>query len=291
MKVLKDERRIFEQLRSHYEVEKELANKLLNANKEDRKKLYTSVYNELFKRVPNHPQIFKKNSFVESSEAVNQQMKLLKRFLNPSVTFLEVGSGSCNLSIEAARYVQKVYAIDVSDEIAKDLDSRDNFKFLVSDGCSIPVPDNSINVAYSYQLIEHLHPDDTYDQLQNIYKALVYKGVYICVTPNKLSGPHDISRYFDNFATGFHLREYTAVELYDLFIKCGFSKINYYVGIKGRYFVFPFFLLNFLEKIINAFPPSLRRRIIGVQPLKKLLDVLIIVGFKGTRLPTTPNLL
>lgn len=281
MKIPKDERRTFEQLRNHYEVEKKLANKLLNANKEDRKKLYTSVYNELFKRVPDHPQIFKKHSSIESDEAVNQQMKLLKYFLNPSVTFLEVGSGSCNLSIETARYVQKVYAIDVSDEIAKDLDPRDNFKFFVSDGCSIPVPDNSVDVAYSYQLIEHLHPDDTYDQLQNIYNALAYKGVYICVTPNKLSGPHDISKYFDDFATGFHLKEYTAVELYDLFIKCGFSKINYYVSIKGRYFVFPYLLLNFFEKFLNAFSPSLRKKIINTQPLKKLLDVLIIVGFKG----------
>lgn len=281
MKVLKDERRTLEQLREHYEIEKELANKLRNANKENRKKLYTSVYNELFNRVPHHPQLFKKHNLMERGEAVDHQMKLLKRFLKPSITFLEIGSGSCNLSIKVAQYVKKVYAIDVSDEIAKDLESRDNFEFIVSDGCSIPVPDHSIDVAYSYQLIEHLHPDDTYDQLQNIYKALAYKGVYICVTPNKLSGPHDISTYFDDFATGFHLREYTAVELYDLFRNCGFSKIDYYVGIKGRYFVFPFFLLNIFEKILNAFSPFLRKKIINTQPLKKLLDVLTIAGFKG----------
>lgn len=281
MKVIKDERRTLEQLREHYEIEKELANKLRNANKEDRKKLYTSVYNELFHRVPHHPQLFKKHNLIERGEAVDHQMKLLKRFLKPSITFLEIGSGSCNLSIKVAQYVKKVYAIDVSDEIAKDLESIDNFEFIVSDGCSIPVPDHSIDVAYSYQLIEHLHPDDTYDQLQNIYKALAYKGIYICITPNKLSGPHDISKYFDDLATGFHLKEYTAVEFHDLFKRCGFFRTDFYVSIKGSYFVFPFFLLKAFEKTLEVIPPILRKKIINTQPFKKLLDVLTIVGYKG----------
>lgn len=61
--------------------------------------------------------------------------------------------------------------------------------------------------------MEHLHPDDAYEQLQEIYNALIPGGIYICITPNRLSGPHDVSQYFDSIATGFHPKEYTTVEM------------------------------------------------------------------------------
>jgi len=41
-----------------------------------------------------------------------------------------------------------------------------------------------------------------------------------------LSGPHDISAYFDDGATGFHLKEYSNEELYRLFLKTGFKNIT-----------------------------------------------------------------
>ena len=39
--------------------------------------------------------------------------------------------------------------------------------------------------------------------LANLYRALKPGAVYVCITPNRLSGPHDISLYFDSVATGF----------------------------------------------------------------------------------------
>jgi len=69
-------------------------------------------------------------------------------------------------------------------------------------------------------------------------------GIYICVTPNRLSGPHDISKYFDVTATRFHLKEYTNTELSDLFKEAGFLKVRAYVGAMGIYVRFPLFLLS-----------------------------------------------
>ena len=46
-----------EQLRHHYEVERELADRLRSASREERKQLYAGVYDELFRRVPDHPQL------------------------------------------------------------------------------------------------------------------------------------------------------------------------------------------------------------------------------------------
>jgi len=206
------DKRTFKQLKEHYEIEKKLANRLRNASREERRYLYNVLYDELYRRVPHHPQLTQKKYPELRYVKLSRQMRFLKRYLKPESIFLEVGPGDCTLSLNVAKHVKKVYAIDVSEEITKHEKFPQNFELIISDGCSIPVPQSSISIAYSNQLMEHLHPEDAYYQLKNIYKALNNNGKYICRTPNRLSGPHDISMYFDNVATGFHLKEYTITE-------------------------------------------------------------------------------
>ncbi len=187
-----------------------------------------------------------------------------------------MGSGDCNLSFEVAKRVKKVYGVDVSQEIAKHLEYPANFELIISDGCSIPVPANTVTTAYSNQLIEHLHPDDAFEQMRNIYDSLVPGGVYICITPNRLSGPHDISKYFDEVATGFHLKEYTYTELHDLFRLIGFTRVNTYVGGKGFYLKLPLFLVKLHEKVFTAIPSSLRKKLAGTMLFKALLGAIVV---------------
>ncbi|MCK4236917.1 MAG: class I SAM-dependent methyltransferase, partial [Candidatus Krumholzibacteria bacterium] len=160
VRMAKNERRTFEQLREHYRIEKELADRLRNASKEERRYLYIALYDELYRRVPHHPKLTNKIGSKARIKVVSGKVGLLKRFLKPEFTFLEIGAGDCNLAFEIAKLVKKVYAVDVSEEITKGLESPQNFELIISDGCSVPVPKNSINIAYSYQLMEHLHPDD-----------------------------------------------------------------------------------------------------------------------------------
>ena len=249
--------RTMEQIREQYEIEKELAARLRNAPKQERRYLYSSLYDELFQRVPLHPLLTQKSSPVEAVQAVHSQMRFLGRFVRPNITFLEVGPGDCALSVEMAKFAKQAYAVDVSDAITKGLTPPSNFHLILSDGCNIPVPQNSVDVAYSHQLMEHLHPDDAFEQLQNIYNALVPGGRYVCITPNRLNGPHDISEFFDKVATGFHLKEYTVSELSGLFRRVGFSKIRVYVGFKGNYFVCPAFLIFLCEAFFHKLPTAL----------------------------------
>jgi ubiquinone/menaquinone biosynthesis C-methylase UbiE len=255
------EQRTRAQLREHYEIEKELARKLRNASRQERRHLYTSLYNELFKRVPLHPQLSRKASPEGTAAAVLQKIKFLNRFLNEGITFLEVGPGDCVLSLEVSNYVKQVYAVDVSYEITKGLMPPQNFQLILSDGCSISVPQNSVDVVYSNQLMEHLHPDDAFAQLRNIYRVLICGGVYICITPHRFSGPHDISKHFDTVATGFHLQEYTLSELSKLFKKVGFSTVEVYVGAKGKYARAPLFLPLLFETLLGTLPYAFRVRI------------------------------
>lgn len=49
-------------------------------------------------------------------------------------------------------------------------------------------------------------------------------GAYYCITPNAVTGPHDISVYFDKVASGFHLKEYSYRELSRAFTGIGLRK-------------------------------------------------------------------
>jgi SAM-dependent methyltransferase len=275
------EERTLEELRQHYEVERELANTLRNATREERRHLYSVLYDELFRRVPLHPQLTARKDSKLRLLVVSKQMNLLRRFLTLKSTFLEVGPGDCRLSLELSKYVSRVYAIDVSEEITKNQITPENFELIISDGSSIPVPGGVVTVAYSKDLMEHLHPEDAVDQLRNIFGALASGGKYICITPNRLSGPHDISRFFDDVATGFHLNEYTATELSQLFRKVGFSRISTYIGGEGIFIRFPLFTIKMLEKLLSMPPSGFRRKISIMLPVKAILGI-VMVGTKGT---------
>lgn len=265
-----------DQIQHHYAVEKALATRLMNATKEERRTLYSELYNELYREVPFHPQLVRKASAEETKRAIDVQMELLKRIVTPQCTFIEIGPGDCALSFEAAMFVKQVYAIDVSDEITHHKDTPSNFELILSDGTSIPLEPGSIDVAYSNQLMEHLHPDDAFQQLNNIYTALKPGGTYICITPNRLTGPHDISKHFDDIATGFHLKEYTVHELIDLFRSVGFKKFQTYSCIKGKHYRVPAAALTLIENLLNKLPRSRRLAICNTFRLDLLLESRVV---------------
>lgn len=275
---LKGEYRTSEQLKEHYEIEKELATRLRVSSREERRTLYTSLYDELFRRVPalSHSQPAQQSSSKDTAGMTSPEWRFLRRFLRRDSVFLEIGAGACTISLAAARFVKKVYALEVSEEITKSLIGPQNFELILADGCSIPLPAASVSIAYSHQVMEHLHPDDALEQLTNIHKILVSQGIYICVTPNRLSGPHDISKYFDLVATGFHLKEYTNTELSSLFRQVGFSKVRAYFGAMGIYIRFPLFLLRLLEGLLGRLPRRLSR---AMARLLLLLNIRL-VGIK-----------
>lgn len=265
-----------EQIRQHYLIEKELAARLRGAPKEERKTLYTEVYDELFRRVPDHPQLSLKHDEKAQRENVGERLQLLQTHLRPDATYLELGPGDCSLALEVARRVKKVYAVDVSREIAGDVVLPNNLELIISDGSSIPVPDNSVDIAYSDQLMEHLHPDDAKEQLQNIYRTLKPGGTYICITPNRLSGPHDVSRYFDEVATGFHLKEYSLAELSQMFRAAGFGKLKALVGARGLHLTAPASLVTLVESSVASAPGKLGRTLARGVPLRLVLGIKLI---------------
>ena len=272
--------RTAERIRVHYEVERELADRLRNSSRSDRRDLYSLVYDELFERVPDHPQLTRKVSAEDTRVQLELQMRFLRHFLRPGITFLEIGAGDCSLSVEIARTARRVYALDVSESISALAEHPANLERVISDGVSIPVPAGSVDFAYSNQLMEHLHPDDAFEQLRNILQALAPGGHYICITPNRLNGPHDVSSHFDREATGFHIKEYTVTELTHLFRAAGFAKARAWAQAKGRVAPVPGPLVAAIEGGLDRLPFGTQRRLSTAVPWRWALGIQLI-GSKG----------
>jgi SAM-dependent methyltransferase len=250
------------ELREQYEVERELAGRLRAArSKEDRRRLYGEVYLEISERIPHHGLVRQAADAATQAEAVEPQVALLRPFLDGESRFCDVGAGDGAVAREVAGSVKHSLALDVTDALALPSDEAVGYQFRVFDGFDLGLPDDSLDVAYSNQVAEHLHPDDMLDQTRSICRALRPGGVYICVTPNRLSGPHDISKFFADTPQGFHLREYTVTELATAFRQAGFSRIKVVLTMHGRRLspLLPAGVLRPVEALLEVLPRRLRR--------------------------------
>lgn len=277
-KRLDGENRTEDQIRAHYNIETELAKKLKESTKAERQSghLYTSVYNELFQRVPHHGQLARKADEQQSQRAIIWQLNLVERFVGKDKTIVEIGPGDCKLAFELCKSAKQVYGVDVSDVITDAARVPPNFSLIISNGTNIPLPDSSVDLVYSNQLMEHIHPEDAVEQLGEIFRVLKSGGLYLCRTPNKINGPWDISYYFDDVATGLHLKEYSSGELIDLLSRAGFERQRAYAGGRGVYVPFPMTLINWLEKFLKLMPSGIRISIGRSLPIRSVLGLNIV---------------
>ena len=274
------ETRSDERLEAHYRVERRLANRLrAAAGPAERRAIFSTMYVELFREIPDHPRLLSKaDAAAERQRDIDWDLRQLEPYLAPGCTFLEIGAGDCALSARVASIAATVYAVDVSNQARAPLPA--NVRHVATDGSSIDVPAASVDLAFSDQLMEHLHPDDAIEQLRNIHRALKPGGAYLCITPNRLYGPSDISAYFDHVARGFHLKEYTLREMRAMFAQAGFPRMHAYVGARGWFMRSPCWMLEGLESLLGVLPVRMRRRIADTAVLRALLGVRV-AAIKG----------
>jgi SAM-dependent methyltransferase len=264
------------QILEHYRIERELADRLRRAPAADRGREYRDVYDELFRRVPHHPQLAAAASgdaARERDRTIRQDLDFLERFLDASSVYMEIGAGDCALTLRVAEQVAEAHAVEVSETITRDVSRPDNFELHLTDGTHIPLPDDTVTVAFSDQLIEHLHPDDAHAQLREVCRTLAPGGLLVCITPNRIYGPRDISEYFDERATGLHLREYSAREIRALLLDAGFDRVRFYAGARGAFIPMPFFIISAVESVLDRLPYGLRKKLADNPPMRALLGL------------------
>jgi SAM-dependent methyltransferase len=263
-----------QQVYSHYLIEKDLAERLRKASREERRGLYTSVYDELLRRVDDHPLLTPVRDKSQPQALLAYHLNTLTPFIKPDTVFLEIGAGTCQVSLSLAPKVKHVYAVDVSREITAGVVPPANFDLLISNGTNIPVPPGSVTVAYSNQLMEHLHPEDAAEQLREIFTALAPGGLYLCFTPNRFTGPHDISRGFDEEATGLHLHEYTVRELRRILLDAGFRSAQLYFP--SRHLLLPSAPVATLESALEHLPSRSRRTVACKSVFRAMLGIRMV---------------
>jgi SAM-dependent methyltransferase len=233
------ENEAFEELRAQVEVERELAARLREAS--DRRGLYSAVYDEFDRRVPKPPE-----DGADAQWVLSQQQLLLEPFLVSRPRFLEVGGGNGLLAAELRRRLPRVIVVDAHARTPE---------VIVCDTPPYPLPDGCVDLAFSSHTIEHLVDEDALLHLREMRRLLAPGGRYICVTPNRLWGPHDVSKHFSDVAAGLHLREYTHGELIGLMKKAGFRRCR----VMG-----PHVKTVLLERLIASLPRTLGRRALEV---------------------------
>lgn len=266
-----------EQIREHYEIETGLARRLLASAPDERQAMYCSVYDELFRRVPSHPQLRKKHVPEARQAEIGPMARVLTAMLSPTTTYMEIGAGDCALARRLAPSAGRVYAVDVSAEVMPAGEMPANLELVVGDGRSIPVGSELVDLAFSNQLLEHLHPDDLQLHLREVLRTLKPGGQYFIVTPNRLTGPHDVSRHFDEIARGLHLREYRIADLVAAGREAGYARSSLLAIRRGRGYRLPMGAARLLEGSLEALPRSASRRLLRFPRLPALLGINIIL--------------
>ena len=154
--------RSFNQVLNHYLVEKSIADRLKVSIREERKSIYRTMYEELFNKVPDHPRLTRRNSSYLTDVANKHKFSVVNKFIREQDIFVEFAPGDCKFALEVSKRVKQVLGIDISDQHDMAESLPGNFRLIVYDGYNLDsINDNSIDVAFSYQLIEHFHHKDT----------------------------------------------------------------------------------------------------------------------------------
>jgi len=273
LRLARSETRDLDRLSAHYAIETDLASQLKASQRHERMSLYGQLYDRLFDSLPDHPQRTGRKAI--RTEVIAAQVALLEPFLTRETTYVEIGCGDALLTKSVASRVQTAIGVDVTGRLIGD-DKPEGFQFALSDGIHMPLPDGSADIVYSNQLMEHLHPEDAVSQLQEIHRILRKGGRYICVTPSRLTGPHDISVYFGYEPTGFHMREYDYRSLSAAFRTVGFEHLSALVMAKGKRALVPAKLAEFAETAIEAMPRALRGKLPTSNPAIVLAGVTLV---------------
>lgn len=252
--------RNYDQVKNHYLVEKAIAEKLKRANRQERKYIYATMYDDLFSKVPDHPRLTRRESDQLTLNANRSKFSIVQSFLNKSATFVEFAPGDCRFSIEVAKHVKFVYGVDISDQHRTNDNFPENFKLLIYDGYNLKgIDDNSVDIVFSDQLIEHFHPEDTVFHFDLVYRILKKDGKYVFRTPHAFNGPSDVSQFFSDISEGFHLKEWTYCELKHMLADFEFMRIHSYWHVNNFKIKVPLFYFELFENILTRFPKKYLR--------------------------------
>lgn len=260
-----------EQRREHWLIERRLREELLASSPEDRDAAFADAYDRLFREVPWHDA----NTISDGREEEIEEhfFAMYSPLVGPRDTLVDLGCGTGGLVRRFAPVVARAIGVDASEEMIAPsrASAPPNAEFVTGSVVRPPLPPRSADLAVSRQVMEHLHPDDVPAHLAAVREMLRPRGRFLIETPQRLTGPWDISRGMSQTPTGFHLREYTHWELAAMLRQAGFSKVRVRVvpatvlarmGPLRRFTWIPVGPKSAAEHLAERLPPRRREQVV-----------------------------
>jgi SAM-dependent methyltransferase len=216
--------------------------------------LYKEFYNKLlifYKRTSHQDSSFEKNPYVKDKQICLFE----KEIKNKSIIDFGCGEGLFLKNIQEKIPCKKLVGVDVF--IPESLRKNRKIKFISSSIITFH-SNEKFDIAFSDNVLEHISTLDYSTHFQSVFKSLKPGGKFIIIMPNKLFGPSDITRIFDNsssgklLAKGGHLNESTYTEMNYFLSKAGFNNFQTVMPIPVlKYTLFKNFRIkpNFIIKI------------------------------------------
>ena len=215
------------------------------------KKFYEN-YDELYyaERIEYHPK--------------KHLMKYIRFLLEnkKDIKWLDIGCGLGYLIEEALEEDVDAYGIEISDYALRNAVVKERVKFgSITD---IPFGNEYFDVVSAFDVIEHIHPKDTFKALSEIHRVLKPGGIFVMTTPNPCS--NNINWVYDLTHVNVRPPKYWKLILEEY----GFKVRLYYVPSFIKYYLSmkPIFLCKILHKILSLIPESLEFKM--EEPLRYL---------------------
>lgn len=172
-----------------------------------------------------------------------------KRVVREQDTVLEIGASNKNRTIDLSKHCKKLIGVEYFPE--RTLEDFNNIKYINGDWQKLTdfIPKNSIDVAVSSHVIEHVKDDLT--AINQLYTVLKPGGTAIINTPNRRRLTRKTIELFTGerkFPYWEHVREYIEDDLIELILnskfKDNFEILPVVFGLHGG----PIFIFIFIEK-------------------------------------------
>ncbi len=166
------------------------------------------------------------------------------------IKWLDIGCGLGYLIKEAIEEGIDAYGIEVSNYALKNAIIRERVKFgSITD---IPFEDDYFDIVSAFDILEHIHPKDTFKALSEIRRVLRSRGAFIMTTPNPCSigdWIYDLT-HINVRPPGYWKR---ILEKYGFKVKLHYipSFLKYYVSARP----------HFLHKLLSLIPENLEFKI------------------------------
>ena len=252
------------------ELEFDYAQRLRQVGLTERRPLYGEAYTTVYK-FKQFPGRLPEERTAGTSRAL---VELLLGVLGEEERVLEVGCGRGYTCLMLAPHVAAMVGTDVSETALAEATAvlaqygrRNATVYNVSAfGLDEHFAPEQFSTVVSIEVVEHLHPEDAEEHYRQVLRLLQPGGRYIIVMPNRLNGPHDITR--EEYpglaeAIGFHLNESTYHEMGTVLTRVGYTQLCSFHPLRlGQLGMRPFFLphwVNLLtESLYRRLPASLR---------------------------------